>query len=287
MVKSTSHWFPLHIADYLADTQHLTLEESGAYLHLLMAYYRRGGPLPDDVKQLRAICKASPKVWSKLVPAVRPLFDVSGTGFWRHKRCDEEIEKARQVAVRQRERTRAATQNRWKTREKIASVTDTVTDTVTETQTQTQLLDLDFTSPSLFDRDLPLTNTCPKPKKTGRLARATGGEPEGSPFVCFWKEYPRKIGKRAAEKAYVAALKRADATAIMTGLALFVKHAANLEPQFIPHPATWLNQDRWLDERTETINGTHGPPLWEIEAAKARNMTIEQYRHFVRTGEIQ
>ena len=49
-------WMPLYIADYLADTAHLRAPESGAYLHLIMHYWRRGS-LPDNDRQLATIAK--------------------------------------------------------------------------------------------------------------------------------------------------------------------------------------------------------------------------------------
>jgi hypothetical protein len=64
-------------------------------------------------------------------------------------------------------------------------------------------------------------------------------------FEDFWAEYPRRVGKLAAERAYRAARKLASAQTILDGLVLtrFAK-----DPQFIPHPSTWLNQGRWMDE---------------------------------------
>lgn len=64
-------------------------------------------------------------------------------------------------------------------------------------------------------------------------------------FLSFWNLYPRKIGKPAALKKY----REKEKDDIEKGLALWCDYwiAAETEQQFIPHPATWLNQERWKD----------------------------------------
>lgn len=68
-------------------------------------------------------------------------------------------------------------------------------------------------------------------------------------FERFWKIYPRRIGKAVAYKAWQKARKRAPLDAINRGatkVAFAVECGA--DPQYIPHPQTWLNRDGWLDE---------------------------------------
>lgn len=69
-------------------------------------------------------------------------------------------------------------------------------------------------------------------------------------FADFWELYPRKIGKGAAEKSWKVAIKREDPVVILARLHERVEwwRRARTEKQFIPHPATWLNQKRWDDE---------------------------------------
>jgi hypothetical protein len=66
-------------------------------------------------------------------------------------------------------------------------------------------------------------------------------------FDRFWEAYPHKVGKRAAETAFQRALKRSDLASILTGLQR-AQLSRSWADGFIPHPTTWLNQDRWLDE---------------------------------------
>jgi uncharacterized protein YdaU (DUF1376 family) len=64
---------PLYIGDYLGDTARLSTEQHGAYLLILMDYWRNGPP-PDDDAVLAQICKLSPNAWAIHRPVLRPFF---------------------------------------------------------------------------------------------------------------------------------------------------------------------------------------------------------------------
>jgi hypothetical protein len=78
-------------------------------------------------------------------------------------------------------------------------------------------------------------------------------------FEDFWAAYPRKVGKDAARKAWTAAKKRAPIAEIAAGL-----NAARwpTDAQFIPHPATWLNQGRWQDNPSDAAPEPEGKLDW-------------------------
>ena len=78
--------------------------------------------------------------------------------------------------------------------------------------------------------------------KVGETAMTHAAE-----FEEFWSYYPRRVGKLAAQRAYDTARKRATADAILAGVMAYVRTMPQ-EERFRPHPATWLNQGRWMDE---------------------------------------
>jgi uncharacterized protein YdaU (DUF1376 family) len=79
-------WMPLYVADYLADTAHLRVEEHGSYLLLIMHYWRTGR-LPTDDAALARISRMTRAEWKKAKPAIQPLF-LEG---WKHKRVEFEL----------------------------------------------------------------------------------------------------------------------------------------------------------------------------------------------------
>lgn len=88
--------------------------------------------------------------------------------------------------------------------------------------------------------------------------RPEPGSDEDQDFVAFWGAYPRKIGKPSGRRAWKAALKRkADPKQII--------HAAERyrddpnrprEDKYIPHPSTWLNDERYVAQ-----TGTDSPRI--------------------------
>lgn len=65
----------------------------------------------------------------------------------------------------------------------------------------------------------------------------------------FWPVWPRKVGKLDARKAWAKALKHGvDPGEIVAGARRLAEDPNRPELRFVPHPATWLNGERWTDE---------------------------------------
>lgn len=96
---------------------------------------------------------------------------------------------------------------------------------------------------------------------------------ETGSFESFYVDYPRKENKKAAESAW-RKLSKADRAAAMAGLERFRREVwPEMERQFIPHPASWLNKRRWEDER--------GPP--PISRARA----VMEYGKLLKEEELR
>lgn len=86
---------------------------------------------------------------------------------------------------------------------------------------------------------------------TTKKPRASLADGVNQNFENFWKAYPKKVGKDAARKAF--AKRKPDDKLLGDILKAIEVHKTTedwrkSDGQFIPHPATWLNQGRWMDE---------------------------------------
>jgi len=86
-------WMPLNVGDYLADTGHLSTTQHGAYMLLIMHYWRKRG-LPSSDRELAAIAKLTLRNWLNMRETIQAFF-FDG---WRHKRIEIELKKRMEVS---------------------------------------------------------------------------------------------------------------------------------------------------------------------------------------------
>jgi hypothetical protein len=98
--------------------------------------------------------------------------------------------------------------------------------------------------------DIEAINGATLATPTGRLSRPMNHpikpSNETPEFDLFWKYYPIKVGKAAALKAWLKAIKIESADEILAG-AIRYADDPNRHPSFTAHAATWLNAQRWND----------------------------------------
>lgn len=87
-------------------------------------------------------------------------------------------------------------------------------------------------------------------KSISSYAAKSAASNENPFFLSFWSAYPRRIGRGEARVAFARATRNADPNQIIQAAIAYAKHCDDMkiEPKFRPHPATWLNQERWADD---------------------------------------
>jgi len=102
-------------------------------------------------------------------------------------------------------------------------------------------------------------------------------------FDDFWDLYPKKVAKGAAIKAWQK-LNKAEQSEVIKALPNHLKYwkVKSTDKDYIPYPATWLNQMRYLDELDFEESKPKKPPIpWysteELTLAKARELGITPY----------
>lgn len=235
---SAPPFMPLYVADYLGDTRHLTTEQHGAYLLLLMAMWRAGGRVPAEGEKLARIVGLTPAKWAKLEEDVLAFFRVEA-GDLVHRRMEKELMRYTKTVEKRRDAgSRGGRAKSLKSNDTtLANATDLPEQkgkpghsNQNQNQNQKEIIPT--------DRD--------NPDPSVDHSRRERSDPKG--FAGFWTAYPRKVGKLKAQEAWAKALKSAAPEAILAGLERAKRNPKwAREPEFIPHPATWLNQGRWMD----------------------------------------
>lgn len=116
---------------------------------------------------------------------------------------------------------------------------------------------------------LPPTGGSAPPEKTTPKGKRPKTEPHYRPdwFERFWTLYPRKTNRVAAVRAWDKLSPDLDLCRVMA-----VAIRAQMQtpqwrdgPEHIPHPSTWLNGARWLDEVTLAPPGESSTGGWAAD----------------------
>jgi uncharacterized protein YdaU (DUF1376 family) len=103
------NYFPFHIGDYAAGAGGLSFVDHGAYLLMLMQYYKREKPLPKKVEEICYMVGASSTHHKKAVARVLKRFFVEGQDGYRQERADAAIAAYKQRVARNTENSRRRT----------------------------------------------------------------------------------------------------------------------------------------------------------------------------------
>lgn len=215
-------WMPFYIADYRADTAHLSAAEHGAYLLLIMHYWQKGG-LPDDDRQLARIACMAPDEWDDARPVVSSFFGPR----WTHARIDAELAKASEKHSKRVDAGRRGGISKANREQNPSNASGNANSNAlaSSSQPQPDSTDANASDAIASDDDFP---------------------PDA--FQVWYGEYPHKVGRSAAEKAFsrVRKAKAVSFDELMDGLRRYIR--TKPPDRAWCNPATWLNQDRWADQ---------------------------------------
>lgn len=117
-------YMPLFVADYLADTAHLTAAQHGAYLLLIMNYWQRGKSLPDDDAILAKITRMSKRDWAHNRSVVLDFF-TKQESLLVHTRIAHELSRVEAKSLKCKGAAQASVQRRFGERSADVEPTDT------------------------------------------------------------------------------------------------------------------------------------------------------------------
>lgn len=81
-----------------------------------------------------------------------------------------------------------------------------------------------------------------------RTQREATKEEYSESFILFWNNYPRKVAKQDAWKAWQTESPQIETVLKALSWQKLTEQWNKSNGQFIPHPTTYLNQGRWKDE---------------------------------------
>ncbi len=233
------NYYPFHIGDYASATRHLSWVEDAAYRRLLDVYYVREEPLPVDVRQVYRLVVASTDEQREAVDVVLGEFFKLTEDGYRHSRCDAEI-------CATNDKKNKASQSalvRWSNARNEHAVLPSESERDTDAMRTHENTNANAC-------ETPCEGNAPNPNpKVNLKPRAT---PIG--FAEFWLAYPKKVGKGAAETAWKKHRPPLDVCVQAIASASSSHDWTKDGGQFVPNPATWINQRRWEDGHVP-ING--------------------------------
>lgn len=251
-------------SDFLNATASWTMEERGIYLTLLWYSWVNGG-LPGDIERIDRMAPGARAAWSVL----EAKFPTSPDGMRRNPRQERDRAIMRERSDSAAERGRKGAAQRWSSNgnsHPIAMQQPSDSDgydmasqrseirvqssEVRESESKkTHTLNGVAVEPVSIQSETDQIRTKRKPMPPGALER-------------LWNLFPRKVGKAKA----LVLLERVirdyaeeweldgldDAVEVMRErIDAMAKHYRTTEAKFIPHPATWLGQGRYLDPMPE------------------------------------
>lgn len=260
---------PLWTDAYIADTQHLTNEEHGVYLRLLMFAWRTPDcSLPDDDRRLALMVGVTPKKWASLKNAVMVFWSLED-GRWMQKRLTSE----REFVERNRKQKSAAgfaSSEAKALKKRDAASTAVAEPLVTATSTERQQ-----------PIPIPINKNILSETGSDNVAEKKRKIAYPEAFESFWSAYPKtpNMSKKEAFDSWkrLTTEEREQCIRAVPGYVAFLKTKPTLETihacrfiskrRFEGHAAAPVEQLAFVDDEKWLKRLRHGRNLrkWSVQ----------------------
>ena len=245
--KGRAPWMPFWGTDFMAATLGWSASERGAYMILLWAAWEGDG-LPGEPERLFRIDPDIRAAWHLL----EDKFPLHNDGKRRNQRQERERAEMREQGRRNADKAKRAAAARWDAPSNAPSNAHAMLGSCqTQTHTHTQSL-------SETERTNTLNGSAVEPVSVQSESRQKRLAMPAGALERLWLMFPRKVGKKKAMVLLEKSIREYadeweldaldDAVEVMRErIHAFAQASRTTEPKFIPHPATWLAQGRYLD----------------------------------------
>lgn len=250
-----------------ANVQAMSLEERGAYHDLIMRCFGDGSVPDPPLRELRITAE----VWGRLWPVLEPCF-VRHDGRLFQRRAQKEYRSWKKLKRSYIERGRLGglakpTLSNLNNGGQLASSNSQA---IAKQQPSNSLA----AASGSQVRDVTVRDVT---VRTVRKKTKDRTEDKDSAFAEFWSAYPKKVGKDKALQAWQKRRPNAELVAtILEALRWQSQQEGWLKDggQFVPHPATWLNQGRWQDEPPDPLAAYSDTTRYNLTATQEAERMI-------------
>lgn len=217
-------YYKAYPRDFIEGTIGMPFELKAAYRLVLDLIYMQGGNLPDDARYISGLLGCTLRKWNSLRGELIAIGKIEINGeFLTNKRAVIELETTRKFTEKQSENRSKPNKNKGLKSRPIHHA------------------DTDITSSLRSDVSI-------KPDFDSEFEQQ------------FWPNYPRRVGKGQALKAFRSARKQAELETILAGVRRYAEQRRGENPEYTRHASTWLNGQSWLDEADPKFTAHHNEP---------------------------
>ena len=261
-----AEFYKMHPAKWDNGTADLSLEQEAAYLRIVNAINKADEPCPANKYVMAGLFRCRPDKAMRLLQSIvdaEKVYIEDGKIY--NERAMNDVRTRHELGVK-----RAFSGSAGGIQKQVNTVN------------------------ALKDKEPTLANATPREEKRREEKKGTPKPPKGGSgidpdeFEEWYDYYPRKVAKGSARRAFIKVREKVEQAELISAVRVYAAVVTGKDKEFIAHPATWLNGERWLD--SDGVSNTSSQVSIErrVEVAKdwlSRNDDIPTWMDSMETAE--